>query len=515
MAISTIANATQPVDTQESHPGIGRESRYAEAVIAFNKRKTEEAVKILNELLKESPLTVEYLELKALALKGKGDEKTSLEVYQQLYQAKPENERGPYAYEIASLLNKQNKFEEARPYFEKSAALKFNAGPSHLFLGIGHFNAARYTEAQLNFDQALGTGIIEIEMIAQYYKSLSLFKLYFSTRGVQEIVETETLAKKVLQNDPSNANAKNILDASEKMLQPFSKGQWFGNAAFSTQYDSNIMQLPTGLSNTQGSSNASTIKENILAGLGFMSAPAGLVQIVAGYRASYNKNFNSDTKRYEYFTNNLSFNFNYKALAKTTYGLKLDSNFMFENAPIDPADAGSEFEFQKFNYTYGGGAYIRHQLNDYWRAEGEVNYRKQNYFSDSDQSGNNLNMSLSARRSAGDRYFNPGASLAYEINNANGSSIYYRAYGFGISNSMNFPALLTLNQGIDLLFSNYEKLDPVRKDSNMSFRLGALKFITPKISVMADLNYIKNISTVSTSYSYNRFMSSLGIGFTL
>jgi predicted Zn-dependent protease len=94
MAISTIANATQPVDTQESHPGIGRESRYAEAVIAFNKRKTEEAVKILNELLKESPLTVEYLELKALALKGKGDEKTSLEVYQQLYQAKPENERG-------------------------------------------------------------------------------------------------------------------------------------------------------------------------------------------------------------------------------------------------------------------------------------------------------------------------------------------------------------------------------------------------------------------------------------
>ena len=507
--------ATDSTDTQESHPGIGRESRYAEAVIAYNKKQTNEAVKILNELLKEAPKNIEYLELKALALKGKGDDKASLELYQQLYNAKPEKERGPYAFEIASILEKQKKTSEAKPYFEKAAELGFNVAASNLYIGLGAFNASRYAEAETYFSKVTSCGIPEIELIAQYYVSLCYFKLNFSTRGVQELLEAKDLAKRILRNDPRNTNASNIQDASLKMLAPFSNGQWFGNAALMTQYDSNIQQLPTGSSNTSATINPATVKENILAGIGYMSAPIDTFQVVTGYRASYNKNFNQLTQGYEYFTNNASIYLNYRALAKTSYGIKVDSNFVFQNSLTDPSNPKSAYLFQKYNFTLGGGFALRHQLDRYWKAEAEITRHSQKYFADSTQTGTNNNFTLSARRTGGDNFFNPGVSLLIENNAANGSQSYYNAYGLGFSNSMLMPHDLTINEGIDFLSTHYSKTLPLRTDTNLSFRVGAMKLLTSKISIMVDLNYIKNISTIEAAYTYNRLLTSVGVGFTL
>ena len=512
-SISITSIAADSPDVQESHPGIGRESRYAEAVIAFNKKQTDEAVKILNELLVESPKNIEYLELKALALKGKGDEKESLKLYSDLYNAKPEKERGPYAFEIASILEKQKKTQEAKPYFEKSAELGFNVAASNLYIGLGAFNSALYAEAETFFNKITSCGIPEIELVAQYYISLCYFKMNASTRGVQELIEAKDVSKKVLNSDSKNVNAKNIFDASEKMLAPFSIGQWFGNAALMTQYDSNIQQLPAGSINTTATDNASTMKANFLAGIGYMSAPINTFQLVSGYRASYNKNFNSLTKGFEYFTNNASINLNYRALAKTTYSLKIDSNLVFQNSLIDPTNSKSGYENQKYNFTFGGGLAARHQLDRYWRAEAELNLHRQLYYADSNQSGQNSNINVSVRRTGGDSYFNPGISALFENNKANGNLNYYNAYGLGLSNFMTLSSTLTLNEGIDFLFTNYTKTLPLRTDANYSFKVGVIKNLPSKISLMADLNYIKNFSSIQDSYTYNRILASIGVGY--
>jgi hypothetical protein len=55
LAVSTPAVALSPADTQESHPGLANESRYAEAIVAYHRKQTKEALKILDELIKDSP----------------------------------------------------------------------------------------------------------------------------------------------------------------------------------------------------------------------------------------------------------------------------------------------------------------------------------------------------------------------------------------------------------------------------------------------------------------------------
>lgn len=514
-SISLSASGKDIADAQESHPGLANESRYAEAVIAYNKKKTAEALKILDELLKGSPKNIEYLEMKALVLKGKGDEKASFELYKQLYEAKPEKERGPYAFEMATLLQKQKRNDEAKEYFQKSADLGFNIAASHLYIALDAFNATKYAEAENHFGQALGSGIPEIELVSQYYISLCYFKLNFSTRGIQELLEAKEVALKILKTNPKNENAKNIADGADKMLEPFSKGQFFGTAALTTQYDSNIQQLPAGSSNTNSSSGASTVKENMLASIGYMSAPSNDFQVVASYRASYNKNFNSLTKAYEYFTNNASVYLNYRALAKTTYSAKIDGAFAFQNSLITPSNANGGYEFQKYNSTFGGGLAVRHQIDRYWRGEAELNMRTQKFFADSTQNGTNFNMALTARRTGGDNFFNPSVSALFESNNANGNLSYYMAYGGGVANNMNLAGQLTLTQGIDFLYTNYSRSSPLRKDTNITFRLGALKQLSTKFTLMLDGSYIMNNSTVAAAYTYNRFLTGLGVGFAL
>ena len=106
-------------------------------------------------------------------------------------------------------------------------------------------------------------------------------------------------------------------------------------------------------------------------------------------------------------------------------------------------------------------------------------------------------------------------SLLYEANNADGVLNYYKAYGLGLSNSMILAGGWILNQGFDFLFSNYTKTSPLRTDANYTIRVGAIRQMTAKISLLADLSYIKNYSSIEASYTYNRLMTSLGVGFSL
>jgi len=514
--ISTFAQSSDAPDAEESHPGIGRESRYAEAVIAYNKKQTDESIKILDSLLKEDPHSIEYLELKALALKGKGDDKASLTVYWQLYKEKPEKERGPYAYEIATILEKQKKSADAKPYFLKSAELGFNVAASYLYVGLGEFNASHYAEAEVYFTKVTKSDIPELELVGRYYVSLCYFKMNFGTRGIQELVDARDVARSILKTDDKNTTAKSINDASAKMLEPFSRGNWFGNATLITQYDSNVQQLPAGSSITTSSNNPASIKENAMASIGYMSASNATIQYIAGYRASYNYNFNPNTKTFEYFTNNATLFLTYRPLAKTSWGVKLESNFAFQNisAP-DSTPAAPTYIYNKYNFTAGVGPYFRYQLDRYWKAEINTSYRTQKFYLDDTQSGVDTSVSISAKRAAGDKYINPGVSLLVEHNGANGGDSYYNAYGLGLSNSILFPGQVTFGQNFDFLFTNYSRTAPHRTDCNYGIRFTGTKQFSPKFSVIGDVGYTDNLSSVPDAYTYHRFATSLGVSYSL
>src|SRR4051812_37216885 len=83
---------------EESHPGLAAEAMYAEALLAYNTKKIDEAGRILDEVLKLDPNHLSALEMRALTLKIQGDDVKAVRIYKQLLKVKPEAERGPYYF---------------------------------------------------------------------------------------------------------------------------------------------------------------------------------------------------------------------------------------------------------------------------------------------------------------------------------------------------------------------------------------------------------------------------------
>jgi len=508
--LSSPSRADVIPDAQESHPGLADESRYDEAVIAYNKKQTQKALMILDELLGASPKNKEYLEMKALALKDKGDPKQSLSVYLRLYELATKSERGPYAFEVGSLYFQLGKLDLARPYFQKAADLKFNTVASEFYLGLLAFQNANYAEAEKNFLVASDSNLPPFTVMSRYYLGICYFKLNNGPQGVQQLVEV----RKLTRGDNQDEATKTIGVAANKMLAPFALGQWFGNLVLQSQYDSNVQQLPAGAANPTGGTNPATMKMNFSGGGGYMTAPLNPIQFVAGYRATYNYNLNPSTKGFEYFTNDATMYLNYQALASTSAGIKMESTFAFQNSLVDPSNPTGAYSYQRYDFTYGGGAYYHWQLNRKWRLEAEVGARAQTFYSDPDLSGPDYTARVSLRSDLGRAYFNPGASLVFENDHAVSDEFYYSSTGVGLMNSMRFPGAITFLQSVDLLFSDYTKSSPVRLDKNLTVRLSGVKLLNPKFSLLADISYIDNNSTIATTYSYTEFLTSLGIGYT-
>ncbi len=496
-------------NTQESHPGLGAEVRFAEAVIAYHRNQTDETLKILDELLSNDPKKREYLEMKALVLKDTKAPEKSLDVYLKLYETAAAGEQAPYAFEIATLLAQQNKMDDAAPYFQKAIDLDFNVAVSSFYLGLNLFQKANYVAAEKYLEVAADSQLMPFSVIGRYYLGICFFKLKSATLAIQELVDVRTQSRDAKSGDPVFA----IAEATDKMLVPFSSGHWFGNLLLQSQYDSNIQQLPAGAVNQNGSSNPSTLKMMLSGGGGYMSAPVDPIQWVANYRAGYNYNFNSDTKSFEYFTNNASLYLNYRTLEKTSGGLKLESSFVFQNSLVDPTQLNGSYQYQKYNSTVGGGPYFRHQLNREWKLEAEVGLTSQHFYIDPRLTGTRYHANVLVQDDRRSQYFNPGASLLFEKNDTQGSQYLYSDIGIGLMNSMKFVGSISVIAEIDWMSTHYSQAVPIRSDQNFTFKLSGTKLLSDHYSLLCDLNYLTNSSNLASAYSYHQFTSSLGMGY--
>lgn len=495
--------------TEESHPGLGLESLYSEAVLAFNRKQANEALRILDGILKQNPNHIESLELKALTLKAKGDEVKSIVVYERLLALKPIAERGAYHFELGVLLQQQKKNDQAKPHFEKAIELQTNVGPSHLFLGLILFTANDIASAKPHFEALRKDQNPEMQMVGRYYLGLIHFKNGYGGGGTSELMAARSIASDM----PDNKMAQDIKAGIEKILAPFSKSQWYGNVAFLTQYDSNISQIPSvGEITPTAASGKSTLKLQLVGSVGRMSSPMRTVQIVGGYRVAVNKNLNGNTKTYEFATNTLTFYANVKPLSETTWGLKAEGAFSFQNRLEDSST--NAYTYGRYNFGGEFGPYIRSQFSPSWTGQLDVFLRPQKYYEDTSLSGQGLYTRLSARKDGG-IWWNPSFVAGFESNDTQSDEYRSQTLAFTIADTAKLSGSLTLTFGLDLLLVSYKDSALKRSDRSGTLRASVLRTLTPTMSLLGDLSLTNNVSTVPEAYSYNKVLLSAGISWTL
>lgn len=502
---------------EEAHPGLGAESMYSEAVLAINQKRNEEALRILDSLLKSSPDHVEALELKALTLKTKGDDRQSLEVYEKLAQLKSPEQQGPYHFEIGILLNRQKKPGVARTHFQKAADLGFNRASSHFFLGLIDYNSGDLVGAQKNFEEVKSSGAQELRAVAHYYLGLIHYKNGYGAGGMSEL-----LAARALAGDLKDSKmAADIRESADKILSPFNTPQWFANISVLGQYDSNVSQVPSqGTTVPSDASGKSTPKVLVSAGIGWMSSPTQTLQWVGSYRFSWNKNFNSHTRSYEFFTNIPALYINYKPLNVTTGGIKIEGNYTFQNQLKDPAisaTAGGSYLYRPYNYGVEVGPFVKTRISQNGIFQAEAFFKPQRYTTNADPglSGNAI-LGRASLKYDMSRLWNPTLVLTGAKNPTEATQERYTSVAAGLYNTMRVTGKATLSLSADVGLTRYTEHSLGRSDRNVSVRSSLLHQLSTNWSLLADFSYITNSSPgLESVYSFKRTMVGLGLSWTL
>ncbi len=499
------------------------EPRYAEAVLAYNAKKYDETIKILESLLKEAPNLVEFLELKALALKSAKNDPESQKTYESLIRVKTSEglspkSLAPYYFELGVIHFRSKNQIRARPCFEFAVANEFNRETAHFFLGLIDYQSAEFGKASEQFEKAARTSVRELKAASAFYLAQSLIKVGDTTSALSSFSEAKTYSEG-LQDETSIA----IQKAANQVLEPLNQSKKFASLALLLSYDSNVQALPNSLDGTFAL-NTGSFKNLFQAGFGYMTSPTRNFQWVPQYRLLYNYNHNRDTREGEFLNQYVSLYLNRKPLEKSGYGFKIDASITFQNQVDSATDKGT---YRIFSSTGSLGAYYRTRFGKHWNSNLDVSLGPQHYNTDStlraeDQderrSGGIFTLREVLSGTAYGRFFNPSLILTFTEIDAEGTGdrteFASRAGSVALSNGFQWSDRVRSNLGISYSSTFYERRSSfVRIDRNYAVQVDLNYQINPKWTWLADASLAYNDSNVPAVFEYRRWTISSGLSY--
>ena len=500
-----------PTAEEATHPGLLDEAEYTEAILAYNGRKYKDAIRILDTITRRSPGHLASLEMLALLRKAEGDEKGSLATYQKLLKAKPPAERGPYHFEVATLLFKRKNFDKARNFFTYALRLEFNEVACHFFLGLIDLGAKRFNSASNHFREVIDSGNHEYRVAAHYYLGVAQFQLGAGAEGTSEILEARDRAR----NFPKSALAQQVSKASVEALRPQAGARWFGTVSALGQIDSNVQLTPDSVPDTQGSGKSSP-KFTLSGSAGRMSSPLETWQWAPSFNAVLNRNLNAEAAEAQFITSSLMVFLNYRPLAANTGGIKLAASSTFQFL-LDGVSDGSG-SYAPFSYSGDVGPFVKFRLAPNWKLAVETAFRPQNFLTDettgtAQRTGNSFFARAALRTDSGlSSWLKPELSVSGEYLNTNGVDFKGTNFTVDLSNTLRVLGRDALSLGANLQLVNYpDRADGARADTTIGLRTSYVMPISTTVAFLADISWTRNTSTVASLFSYTKFISGVGV----
>ena len=495
--------------SEETHPGLLDEAEYAEAVLAFNARRNGDAIRILGTVIKRSPGHLSSLEMLALLQKAQGNEKESLSTYQKLLKAKPPKERGPYHFEVATILFKRKNFEKARSFFTYSLRLKFNEVACHFFLGLIDLGAKRFNSASDHFESVIDSGNHEYSVAAHYYLGVAQYQLGAGTEGTAELLESRDRAR----DFPKSALAQQVSKASIEALKPQEGSRWYGTVSVLAQNDSNVQLTPDSVPDAQASGKSSP-KFTLSGNIGRMSSPLNTWQWAPSFQTVLNRNLNEDAAEAQFITSTLMLFLNRRPLASSTWGLKASGTSTFQYL----LDSGTSGEYAPFSTTGDIGPYAKLRLARNWKLHLEGSYKPQLFLTDTtsgtaQRTGNSYALRSTVRTDSGlNSWLKPDLSLSSEFLQTRGVDYRGTSLAVDFTNTSRILGRDSLSLGVSAQWISYpDRADGARSDMTLTLKTSYIIPLSTSTALLADISWAKNTSNVDSLYSYTKFLAGAGV----
>lgn len=499
------------------------EPDYAEAVLEYNSKKYDNALKLLTEIQKKAPKAVEVLELKAITFKALKDDKGAAEVYRDLIQlktkeGKEKKEIAPYAFELGVIRYNEKNWKQAEQYLSYSAKNGFNIELARFYLALVQSQTENWNLAEANFKETLKGSVEELKPAAHYYLAQVYFKSGYPADGFGNIIDAKKTAQKFIDRQDvqpeSKKMAEQVLKAADATLLPFDKSQFFASFSLLTGYDSNVLLMPTDSATTSASGKA-TLKSLLSLGVGYASSPLRTFQYVPSLRFNVNKNFNTNSYSGEFADSTFSLYVTKDVLAPVSLGLKTEGTLVFQTQADATTSAKS---YHLYDNTILLSPYLKWDKSKQWTFGGELGYRITNYTGEetvsaaSKRSGDSILFKISAQNKRMSNYFNPTYVAHADLVATDGTEYDATIFGLQLVNLMKLGKV-DFTQVLSVDKTTYGSSSTDRSDSLLTLSLLASKKIGPRWALISSADYSTNSSSDETSYSYSKYTLNVGVGY--
>jgi len=505
------------------------EPRYSAAIIDYNQKHYKEAGKSLDELITENGSIIEFFQLKALTLKTSGDNVGAGQVYEKLIQLEEKNgtqasEIAPYHFERGLVAYRSKQFADAEREFKISAEKNFNVSAANYFLALIHFQFNDYEQAGQEFSRVTGGDIDELKPASNFYLGQIYLRGNYPSGAAQSLIQARSESEKILANsdiDPeTKKTAKLILEMSQESLKPFDHSGYYGNVALITTEDTNVLSVPSStnsLSSPTGAINQGSVKETLQAGVGYMTSPVATWQYAPSFRSAFNYNFNQDTISGEFLTNDVALYITHNALARFSYGFHVDGIYTLQNN-FNPFTNSAGL--QSYSLQIPFGPYIRYEIWQHWSLQASLDFMPQNFYLDAalpdplKRSGLDVATRVSLKKVGVNRYWNPGFGLVTDLNGASGNEYSSKSFTLEMNNTFHILTPLDLVVALDYGGAYYSSRPAgSRFDNVYAIDANGVYHFNPKWSILGDVQFIDNISTIPSQYQFTRALISVGVGY--
>lgn len=482
------------------------EADYAKAVLAYHEKKFSECVQEIDKVLRNATSSYEFFELKALCLKSLKQDPDALKIYLSLIDVKermraPPIEQAPYYFEAGTIYLKKGDHKLASFFLKYAYRANYNRPICALYLGTIAIRKEEFNLALAYLQEAEMSGIDDVRPSAQYYLGTAYLGLQNSSHALAYLWEA---------SQAPGEGGKSIHTNAVQALQAFDQSRYFANVSTGIALDTNVLFLPTTSAFTV-SSQASSAKWLLNGIIGHSASPMKSFQFVPVYRVAYNYNFNSATKDGEFISNSMSLLGTFSPYEKTSYGVKLDGNYTFQN---QTSPTGSRI-YSGLLWTGAGGPFGRWILNDGYSFNAELLGGYQNYYLDAttDASNARSGTTVTARaqwsQDKGDPNWNPAYGLQALSYMTTGTEFWSYGGGIFLGNAFIHQENLRSFGRISVDYMSFpQRTSGARSDITLGAGWGTTLRISPKVSWINDFSYVQNISSVATSFSFQRVLVS-------
>ncbi|NDD93047.1 hypothetical protein EBZ37_13320 [bacterium] len=195
---------------------------------------------------------------------------------------------------------------------------------------------------------------------------------------------------------------------------------------------------------------------------------------------------------------------NYNPLARFSGSLKAELTHTFQNF---------EGSYRSYTALADFGPQLKWIYSENLQLIFEASIRPLINFSQRDLGGTGQGYRLSYRREGASRNFNPTFSLGLDFTGTRDLTYRARAQSVSIANLIRLPGNHQLTPGIDFAWNEYQQASPARHDKTVTGRLGWVRPVSASWTLLGDGSFTANSSNLSGSYTYNRWVVSLGASY--